>query len=803
MTDVRFALRALARRPGFAAIAILTLALGIGASSAVFSVVDAVLLRPLPYKNPSRLAAIWLTSTREKSLAKIFAVYGDYREFARSSRTLQSVGAATWAVGPGRVLTGYGPARPLLTIPATVSFFQTLGVPAALGRTFRSEDEGRGCSVLLAHRFWTSTLGANPSIIGKSLTLDDKPCTILGVMPQPFSFYPRDTDAWILLGPGFQKDQDHIAVGIFGRLKPGVTIAQVQSELRSFYRAMHRDAETRDFEPVVYDLHGEFTFLAGRNLRTTLILLFAAVLLVLLIACLNVANLLLARLSDRRRELAVRAALGSGEGRLVRQLLTEGLLLAGCGSVLGLAIAWLAVRYFRSANPIELSVGADVRINLPVLAFSITLSFATTLVFALLPALKASRVDLIQHLKTGGRGSVAGRQAIAKAVVAFEMALSFLLLIGAGLLMTSALRMGSEPLGFNAERVLSARISLPQAHYASTAQRTVAYDRLLERLEQMPGAAAVVLSSKLPPNAGGNQTLEIQGRPVPKGREIHDTGADAVSPAFFDLLHIPLLRGRAFRASDRENSQPVALINQALAEKYFPNSDPIGQQIRIPGGPMPWLTIVGIVGNLKHTELMNEMQWVATPIFYRPLAQEPRPSVEIAVRVLGNVATLEPELERQIAAVDPSIPLSEVEPLTSRLATTLAYPRFRAVIFTLFALGALLLSAVGLHGVLSQLVAQRIPEFGVRRAVGAQTTDLVWLIARQGGVPVLAGLALGVCATVISGRLLANLLYGIRPADPQALLIVSLVLLVVAAIAITLPAARAARIDPMMALREE
>ena len=343
---------------------------------------------------------------------------------------------------------------------------------------------------MVAHKFWTSTLGADPSTIGKSVTLDQTSCTVLGVMPEGFSFYPTQTQAWMLLGPDFEPDQDRMLVGIFARLKAGVTLAQAETELRSLYRALHPGRESRDFEPVTYPLHGEFTFLAGRTLRTTLILVFAAVLLVLLIACLNVASLLIGRLSERQRELAVRAALGSGQGRLVRQVLTESLLLSGLGAVLGVAVACAAVQYFRRANPIELSVGADVRVSLPVLVFSVALAVVTTLIFGLLPALRASRVDLTRHLKAAGRGSVERRHGLAKFVIAFEMALSFLLLIAASLFLTSALRMGSEPLGFNPDRVLTTRVSLPPFRSSTDARRIQVYNQLLERLEPCPAQPA-------------------------------------------------------------------------------------------------------------------------------------------------------------------------------------------------------------------------------------------------------------------------------------------------------------------------
>lgn len=801
--DGIYALRVLRKSPGCMVAAILTLALGIGASTAIFSVLQAVLLKPLPYKDPGRLAAVWTMNTRDPSGTKMFATYTDYEEFRRHVTTFSEVSAATWAAQTSRVLTGYGLPREVFTIPASANFFDTLGVHAALGRTFNKEDEQRGCAIVLSHKFWTSVFISDPAIAGKTITLDQKPCDVLGVMTEGFSFYPRQAQAWILLGPGFQADQEHLFVGIFARLRPGVSLAQAETELRGFYSAMHTDAETRDFAPVVYDLHNEFTFLASRTLHSTLILVFAAVLLVLLIACLNVANLLLARLSRREHEMAVRAALGSSRSRLLRQVLVESLLLSLFGALLGMGLAWGGIHYFRLYSPIELTVGADVAINVQVMLFGAILSILTAVIFGTMPAFRASRVDPAKGLKAAGRGVVQRGHRIAGVLIALEIAVTFVLLIGAALLMASAMRMGSESLGFDPNGIFATRVGLPAIRYRNGAQRLAFYKTLLDRLEGLAGNAGVALSSKVPPEAGGNQVLEIQSRPQTGGTQVNDTGADAVTPGFFDLLNIPLLSGRLFDNQDHENSQPVAIVNEALAREYFPNVDPIGQQIRIPGGPMPWLTIIGVVGNLKHTELMNEMRWVETPIFYRPLAQEPRPSIQIAVRSHGDPAPLMREVRKQIADLDPLLPAVGAELLNQRLSETLAYPRFRAIVLGFFALTALFLSAVGLHGVLSQFVALRTTDFAVRRAVGAKTSDLVWLVARYVGLPFIAGQSAGIVLIVAFNRMLAGLLYGIRAAAPTLLLSVSATLLVTAVFAILFPARRAATVDPMVALRED
>jgi predicted permease len=631
---------------------------------------------------------------------------------------------------------------------------------------------------------------------------------VLGVMPREFAFYPAVAALWNLMGPEFQPPRERMIVGTFARLKPGVSIAQAQAEIAAAHRAMHAGDEWRDFEPVVYDLHSEFTFLASRTLRSTLALVFAAVLLVLWIACLNVANLLLARISDRQRELGVRAALGSGQARLVRQVLTEGLVLSSFGTAAGILVAWALTAFFRSASPIELPPGATVSIGLPVLLFAALLGAVTTLIFCMLPALRASRVDISQRLKAAGRGRIHGSAgyALSRILIAAETGMSFVLLTGAGLLMSSVLRFGSENLGFDPQGLVATSVPLRGPSYADAAQRAEFCRRLLDRVSTLPGVSIAALSSRTPPASGGVQALEIQGRPTPD-LPLHDVGADSISPAYFSTLGIPLRQGREFDVRDVSGAPAVAIVNESLVREYFPGVNPLGRQIRTidrADSRASWLTIVGVVGNVKHTVLMNEMTWVTSPMLYESIAQNPAQPVSVIVRpVPSAIGAIQPRLQSEIASLDPSIPRADLESIQTGIARNLVYPRFRASLLSFFAVMALVISAVGVHGVLTQLVAQRTSEFGLRRAVGASTANLLFLIARQGGLPVAAGLVAGIAATIAIGRLISGLLYGVHPVEPATILTVSAILLAVACIAMALPARRAAQVDPMAALREE
>jgi putative ABC transport system permease protein len=800
--DLRYAFRLLKKSKGFTLAAVLTLALGIGANTAVFSIVRGALLRPLPYRDPNRLVDILDQSLRDKRQNRLFAIYRDFREYKQHARSFDELAAATWAVKPD-ILSGRGAARGVTAFPVSDSFFDLLGAQPALGRTFTAADTTRGCSVVLSNAFWTSEFNADPLIAGRTIDLDHQSCVVLGVMPKNFAFYPAAAQLWKLITPAWP-DVDNLPVVSFGRLKPDVTIAQAQAEMAALHAGARATNHERDLGPSVNNLQEQFTWLAGRNLRSTLWILLGAVALVLTIACVNVATLLLGRSLARGRELAVRAALGGGRARLFRQLITEGALLAVLGGAAGVWLASGAVRYFRSVNPVELPVGAEVSIDLPVLTFALAVSVLTALLAGLAPAWSASRADLNEALKTGGRGTIAGgRQTLSRAFVMAEIALSVVLLAGAGLLMESVLRMASTNLGFVPERLLTAGLTLPEDRYREPAARMRFYDELPRRITRLPGVAAAAVSSILPPAAGGMTGIAIFGQALGAESARLDVAQQSIGPAYFDVMGTRLIRGRSFDARDRKDSESVAIIDETLAREYFANEDPIGRRIRAGDERQPWLTIVGVAVTEMRTTVYEEMKWAAMPTVFRPLAQSAPLSARLVIRAAGEDLPLGPAVQGAVAALDSGVPVGKPEWMRESLAAPLAYPRFRAIVLGGFAAFALLLAAIGLHGVLAQLVSQRAPEIGVRIALGARPAEVVRFVARQGGAPVLAGMAAGVAASLVLGRYLSGMLYSLRPYDPLTLAAVCAALLTAAALATALPARRAARTDPIAALRQE
>jgi putative ABC transport system permease protein len=809
--DLRYGFRSFSRTPGTTAVIVLTLALGIGASTAIFSIIDAVLLKPLPYRDSARLVAVWDREIHERATSKLFTPYRDFMEFQRSSQSFEQLGGATWATSP-MILTGRGPAKNVLAIPSTLGFFSLLGVSPALGRTFEQSDLDRACTVVLAHKFWQSALGGQAGIIGQSLALDNQPCIVVGVMPAGFSFYPDATSMWRLETPNGEiaRNPERRGIGTFARLKPGVTISAAQEELRRLHRQFNEhNRHGEEAEPAVYPLQDEFTWLTGRNLRLTLLVLFGAVNFVLLIACVNVANLLLGRFVVRQREFAIRAALGSGRGRLLRQLLTESILLSTSAAILGTALAIAAIYYFRALNPIEMPPGTVVEVNFRVLLFTVTLAVLTTLLFGLFPAWKASTGNLDEALKSSGRSSSQGARSnrTSRALVVAEVMLSLQLLAGAGLLIDSVVRFSSAPLGFSPQGLTSMAIGLPRTTYADDAQRLGFYERVADALQPLPGLQQFAFSTTLPVRGiQGFNALSIEGRPdPPPANAFHGVGQVTIDPAYFAVIGLPLERGRNFEPLDRDHSDSVAIVNEALAKRYFPNEDPIGKRIRPTGDPAPnpWLRIVGVAANEKRSNLYNEMTWVDTPTIYHPLAQHVPAQINLLIRSTSGQAGVVDQIRQKIATLDPGVPVDGVEAVEHLLSGYLAFPRFRAVVLGGFAVLALLLALVGIYGVLAQAVAQRTREIGIRMALGATRANILKKVATQGMLLTGIGIVLGLGSVWALSRLLAALLYGVGPTDPMVLGLVTFALLGAALLATYLPARRATQVDPMVALRYE
>ena len=806
--DVRYGLRMLAKRPGFTVAAVLVLALGIGANTAMFSVVQAVLLRPLPYQHSDRLTVIWQTDAQHRATGAVFDTYREFETWQRYSHSFEKLAAGTWATS-GETLLWRGDRREVLAIPVSVDFFSMLGLPAAQGRTFTAADLSNPCSVVLAHGFWQSRLDGAPGLVGRSLTLGDKDCAVVGIMPKDFSFYPKQTGLWTLITPdsAYAKQPWDTSVGVFGLLKPGVSRAGAEAELTVLQKRIMGEAPAYwvrlNLLPVVLDLQQEFTWLTGRNLRTSLIVLFGAVFFVLLIACVNVANLLLGRASERQRELGIRAALGSGRARLVRQLLTESVLLAACGAALGGLIAFDGIRYLRAANPVDLPPGNPVSLNWQVFSFTAVITVLTGLLFGIVPAWKASRLDLNEMLKASGRG-IAGAlsHGAGKILVTAEVALSLILLASAGLLIESVDRLGSTPLGFQPDHLLVERLALPSATYPKPEQRIRLYDRLPLDLGALPGVRGVALSPQF--GSEGN-LLAVEGRASPSASAGPTVNAQSVSAGYFQVMGIRLLRGREFDTRDRGQTLPVAVVNQALAREYFPNEDPVGRQIKLGKAEddKPWLTIVGIADDVKSTTVFKEMGYVEDPTVYRPLKQDPVAPVSIYLRTAGDPLLLAPAVRREIFGLDGNLAPADPQTMNQWLAQFRTQPRLRAIVLSVFAGLALLLTIIGVYSVLSQLVLQWTHEIGVRMALGAGRRDVLSLVVGRGIALVLAGIGIGVAAGLALTRLMAGLLYGIKPADPATFLEVSFLLATVALCASYIPARRATKVDPMVALRHE
>ena len=811
MRTLRLAVRSLARKPSFVAVVVLTLALGIGANSAIFSVINAVLLKPLPYRDPGELALIW---SRWANFDKTWVSEAEYIDYQGMNRLFRDV--ASWGENGEVALTGQQGPESVPAMQMTWNTLEVLGTPPAAGRVFtQGEDVPNGPPVvMLGYDLWQRRFGGDAAILGKQIQLNGAAATVVGVMPKgfkfPLEFQSRSTAQ--IVQP-IQTNRSAPVRGshgqyAVGRLKPGVSTEQVTAELKALTTRWTRESlypETMRFTAFAVPLLDE----VSGKVRPALAVLAAAVALLLLLTCANVANLVLTRADGRSREVAVRTALGAGRAQLFRQALAEYLLLGGLGGLGGLALGWAGVRLLVARAPTTIPRVSELSLDGNVLGFTLLLSLATGVLFALLPIARTGRLDVAQVLHDGARGASAGsgRRRGRSLLVAAEMALAVLLLIGAGLTVRSFAKLRQVDPGFSVRNALTLRLTLPQARYPDTASVVRFYQQLGDAVKAQPGVLAAGFIRVLPLAAEiGDAFTEIEGKPVPPGENGRSADWQTVTPGLFEAMGMRLVKGRFFDATDTPDGQQVAIINEAFAREYFPGEDPLGHRIHTMSGDNgAWRTIVGVVGDYRHNGLLHPAkrtwfiphnQWVHSNAFIRR-------SLTLVAKTSGDPVTVLKPIEGIIKWMDPDLPVTQVQTMGDVLAAATQEQRFTMRLMAGFAGLALLLAAVGIYGVISYSVSQRTREIGIRLALGANQGMVRGLVLRQGLAPVAVGMALGLVAAVALTRFLAKLLYGVAPLDPVTFATIPVLLLGVAAGSVLLPAARASRVQPVEALRSE
>jgi putative ABC transport system permease protein len=814
MNDFKFAFRQLLKNPGFTAVAVLTLALGIGANAAIFSVVSAVLLRPLPYRDAERLVMI---SERSPNGDSLLVSGGNFLEWREQSSSFESLAFwPEWRGSRNFNLSGGDRAEQLAGTFVSSSLFPLLGVQPILGRTFRPDEDERKENpvVLISHALWQRRFGGDPQVLGRQITLDNywrRQYVIVGVLPPGFDF-PERNDIWLPAGwmeTRLTSRSPHW-FNVAGRLKPGVTLQQAQAELNTIQRRIKTQqaaTETSTNVRIVSLLDQT----VGTTTRPALLVLLGAVGFLLLIACANIANLLLARGASRRKELAIRLALGAKRRRIVRQLLTESLVLAFIGAALGIALAYSGTHLLGVLGANHIPRLVDVRINGSVLTFTAGVALLAGILFGLAPALQARGVGVSDALKDSGRSTSEGvrQNRWRSALVVSEMALAFLLLVGAGLMMQSFLRLGQVPLGFNPENLLVAEFDLTATNYYSRGRDREFFRQLAERLRVHSGVQAVAGAWYLPVigRTHANESVSLDGYQGPGRNGTFPVAFNAATPGYFETMRMRILRGRGIVELDSTNSARVVVINEAMARAYFGNDNPIGNRLvlnlrdgqpELRDGQPNWREIVGVTGNVR-----NRLEVEAFPEAFFPYTQWPWHTAHLVVRTAGNPMRLVSVLQSEVQALNKDQPISNVRTMNQILGYSVAQHRFRALLLALFSVAALLLAAVGLYGVVSFSVAQRTHEFGIRMALGAQARDVLAAVVKRGMTMALIGIVIGLGGALALTQVLSTLLYGVKPTDPLTLLATVFLLMTIALLACYVPARRATKADPMEVLRHE
>ena len=806
LQDVRYAMRTLVRTPGFAIVAVLALALGIGANTAIFTIVNAALIEPLPFKDPDRLVLVWETNPRRPGRSNTVgpANYIRWRERATSFEDLSGF------ADQRAVLTGGGEPEEVTAQLVIGDMFQILGVPALLGRTFTDAERADAASnvTVLSHRLWQRRFGGDPGLVGRTIQLNGATTTVVGVMPPDVqlltknSLVGRVTDLWMPFPlPPSARNPRGRSISVVGRLEPGASIQQAQAEMNTIAAGLA--AELPDFDTGwgarVVALRDE---LAG-DIRPALLVLAGAVAFVLLIACANVANLLLARGAARHREMAIRSALGAAKFRVMRQLLTESLVLGLVGGIVGLLVAQWSLDLLLALSPVDLASLGHVRLSYPVLAFTAVVCLLTAVICGFAPAFEGARADVQESLKEGARSVAGGRRArrLRQAFVVSEVALAVVLLVGAGLMIRSFSSLQAVDTGMNTKNVLTVRVALPGRKYNEPAKTLRFFEEATRRSAALPGVQSAGIVSYLPfSSLGAGTRFTIVGEPPPAPGNDHTTDVTVCDVGYLQTMQVPLVKGRLFSEREMREKSDVVVVNEALAQRYFPGQDPIGKQLVIEmTDPNVPTEIIGIVSNSKFTDLRTE----ARPTTLWPHPQLPYTAMTLTVRTGADPLSFASLIEREVHAIDKDQPVSDVRTMDQWVARTMAQARFSSVLLTVFALLALLLASIGIYGVMSYAVTQRTSEIGIRLALGAETRNILSLVVGNGLRLAGLGLAIGTVLALVLSRTLSSLLFNTAASDPLTFAGVVVVLGAVALLASYLPARRASHIAPVEALRHQ